>query len=222
MAWCGLWVLALVFWHCHQTRESKANHCVYMGLCVWGLSGGSERTDSNRTHTHTLGHSDTSSITHVLWLQTHTTNMHSTQQEDRGRIEMRKEKKLTPLSSSERKSGPSSSPSCCGETHRKIRTNDRNVNTTDARYYSTHRRILGVNNKGGGSEREKHPPSWLLRVEYECGGVCVTSLGQEIGEVEPSSVQAQTDKLLNVFKDFTFTFEILLLLFVCILSYLCV
>ncbi len=64
------------------------------------------------------------------------------------------------------------------ERQRKIRTNDRNAKTTDARYYSMHRRIVAVNNKGGGSKREKHPPSWLLRVEYECGGVCdVTEAG---------------------------------------------
>jgi len=42
------------------------------------------------------------------------------------------------------------------ERHTNIRTNDRNTKTTDARYYSMHRRIVGVNDEGVGSERKAH------------------------------------------------------------------
>lgn len=100
------------FWHCHPTRDSL---CIHGFVCVCEVCQEEVNGRTQIGHTHILGHSDTSSNTHVLYT---TTNTHNKQQENRERIEIRKEKKLTPLSSSERKSGPSSSPSCCGETQK--------------------------------------------------------------------------------------------------------
>jgi len=87
MAWCGVVASCPSFCYYHQTRESLCIH----GF-VWGLSGGSERTDSYRTHTFWA--TVTPAVTHTSF-----TRLQTRQQTAEEQRENRNEKRKKTYSS---------------------------------------------------------------------------------------------------------------------------